>query len=85
MKKLSIILATYLLSTNSLIAKEHKCSGMEKISKEFLACTTKNITASANKKSKQIKENTVKKIEEIKRDAKEIINRFKYKMKKETS
>ncbi len=71
MKKLFIISIIYLFSTNILIAAEHKCSGMKKLSKEYLACTTKNIKEGAVKKKDQIKEST-----------KKIFNKVKTKIKK---
>ena len=47
MKKIFLISIIYLFSTNILIADEHKCSGMKKLSKEYLACTAKNIKEGA--------------------------------------
>ena len=61
----------YLFSTNILIADEHKCSGMKKLSKEYLACTAKNI-----------KEGTVKKKNQVKEGTKKIFNKVKTKIKK---
>ena len=52
MKKIFIISIIYLFSTNILIADEHKCSGMKKLSKEYLACTAKNIKEGAVKKKR---------------------------------
>ena len=56
MKKIFIISIFYLFSTNILIADEHKCSGMKKLSKEYLACTAKNIKEGAVKKKDQVKD-----------------------------
>ena len=56
MKKIFIISIFYLFSTNILIADEHKCSGMKKLSKEYLACTAKNIKEGAVKKKNQVKD-----------------------------
>ena len=47
MKKIFIISIIYLFSTNIIFADEHKCSGMKKFSKEYLACTAKNIKEGA--------------------------------------
>ena len=71
MKKIFIISIFYLFSTNILIADQHKCSEMKKLSKEYLACTAKNIKEGSIKKTNQIKEGTNK-----------ILNKFKNKMKK---
>ena len=62
MKKIFISSIIYLFSTNILIADEHKCSGMKKLSKEYLACTAKNIKEGAVKKKDQVKEGSIKKI-----------------------
>ena len=61
MKKIFIISIIYLFSTNILIADDHKCSGMKKLSKEYLACTAKNIKEGAVKKKDQVKEGSIKK------------------------
>ena len=71
MKKIFIISIIYLFSTNILIADEHKCSGMKKLSKEYLACTAENIKEGSIKKTNQIKEGT-----------KKIFNKVKTKIKK---
>ena len=71
MKKIFIVSIIYLFSTNILIADDHKCSGMKKISKEYLACTAKNIKKGAVKKKDQVKEGT-----------KKIFNKVKTKIKK---
>ena len=51
MKKIFIISIIYLFSTNILIADDHKCSGMKKLSKEYLACKAKNIKGNIKCKS----------------------------------
>ena len=71
MKKIFIISIIYLFSTNILTADDHKCSGMKKLSKEYLACTAKNIKEGAVKKKDQVKEGT-----------KKIFNKVKTKIKK---
>ena len=55
MKKIFIILIIYLFSTNILIADDHKCSGMKKLSKEYLACTAKNIKEGTKKIFNKVK------------------------------
>ena len=43
MKKIATLLTIYFITTNVLVAEEKKCSGIKKLSKEFLSCTAKNI------------------------------------------
>ena len=82
MKKIFIISIFYLFSTNILIADEHKCSGMKKLSKEYLACTAKNIKEGTIKKKDQFKEGSIKKTNQIKEGTNRIFNKFKNKIKK---
>ena len=77
-----IISIFYLFSTNILIADEHKCSGMKKLSKEYLACTGKTIKKGVVKKKNQIKEGSIKKTNQIKEGTKKIFNKVKNKIKK---
>ena len=82
MKKIFIISIFYLFSTNILIADELKCSGMKKLSKEYLACTAKNIKEGTVKKKDQLKEESKKKTNQIKEGTKKIFNKVKTKIKK---
>ena len=82
MKKLLTILVIYLLSSSVSIANENNCTGIKKLSKEYLTCTAKNIKAAANKKNKQIKEGSAKKTKQITEGTKKIINNVKNKIKK---
>jgi len=82
MKKLITILTVYFISTNILFAEEKKCAGIKKLSKEYLACTAKNIKEGAAKKTQQIKDGAAKKTEQIKDGAKKIGNKVKSKIKK---
>ena len=82
MKRIFIILIFYLFSTNVLIAGEHKCSEMKKLSKEYLACTTKNVKEGAVKKKDQVKEGSIKKTNQIKDSTKKMLNKIKTKIKK---
>ena len=82
MKKVFIILIIYLLSTITVVAEKNDCSGMKKLSKEYIACKAKNFKETANKKNKQIKEGSAKKTEQITEGAKKIINNVKNKIKK---
>ena len=65
MKKIFIVSIIYLFSIIILIADEHKCSGMKKLSKVYLACTAKNIKGGAVKKKDQVKEGSIKKTNQI--------------------
>ena len=82
MKKLIIIVAVYLINTMTVLAEKNDCSGMKKLSKEYLTCTAKNIKATANKRNKQIKEVSAKKTLQIAEGTKKIINNVKNKIKK---
>ncbi len=82
MKKIFIISIFYLFSTNILIADEHKCSGMKKLSKEYLACTAKNIKVGAVTKKDQVKKGSIKKTNQIKDSTKKMLNKIKTKIKK---
>ena len=82
MKKIFIISMFYLFSTNILIADEHICSGMKKLSKEYLTCTAKNIKKGTIKKKNQVKEGSIKKTNQIKEGTKKIFNKVKTKIKK---
>ena len=81
MKKLLFIIAIFLLNTLTVFAEKKDCSGMKKLSKEYIACTAKNIKEAANKKNKQIKEGSAKKTEQMTEGAKKIINNVKNKIK----
>ena len=82
MKKILIILITFLLSSNVLVASETDCTGIKKLSKEYLICKAKNLKAAANEKNKQIKEGSAKKTEQITEGTKKIIDNVKNKIKK---
>ena len=82
MKKILIIITIYLLNTVVVLAEKNDCSGMKKLSKEYITCTAKNIKEAANKKNKQIKEGSAKKTEQMTEGAKKIINNVKNKIKK---
>ena len=47
MKKIFITLIVYLLSSSVSIANENNCSGIKKLSKEYLACKAKSIKDNA--------------------------------------
>ena len=51
MKKILITLIVYLLSSNVSIANESDCSGIKKLSKEYLTCKAKNIKGNIKCKS----------------------------------
>ena len=82
MKKIFMISIFYLISTNILIADEHKCSGIKKFSKEYLACIAKNVKEGSVKKKDQVKEGSIKKTNQIKEGTNRIFNKFKNKIKK---
>ncbi len=82
MKKIFIALVFYLLSSSVLVANESDCSGIKKLSKEYLACKAKNIKNNANNVNNKIKEGSVIKTKKIKEGTKNIFNNIKNKLKK---
>ncbi len=82
MKKIFIALVFYLLSSSVLVANESDCSGIKKLSKEYLTCKAKNIKDGANKVNNKIKVGSANKTEQIKEGTKNIFNKIKNKIKK---
>ena len=82
MKTILIFITVYLINTIPVLAEKNDCSGMKKLSKEYLTCTAQNIKAAANKKNKQIKEGSAKKTKQITEGTKKIIDNVKNKIKK---
>ena len=82
MKKIATLLTIYFITTNVLVAEEKKCSGIKKLSKEFLSCTAENIKEISTKKTKEIKKGVEIKSNQIKDGTKKIGNKIKDKLKK---
>ena len=82
MKKILIIIVICLLNAIPTLAEKNDCSGMKKLSKEYILCTTENIKKAANKKNQQIKEGSAKKKEQVTESAKKLIDNVKNKIKK---
>ena len=82
MKKILITIILYLLSSSVSIANESDCSGIKKLSKEYLTCKAKNIKDGANNVNNKIKEGSANKTEQIKEGTKNIFNKIKNKIKK---
>ena len=82
MKKILLTLIIYLLSSSVSIGNENDCSGIKKLSKEYLACKAKNFKDGANNINNKIKEGSTKKTEQIKKGTKNIFNNIKNKIKK---
>ena len=82
MKKIATFLTIYFITTNILLAEEKKCSGIKKLSKEFLSCTAENIKEKSAKKTKEIKKSVEIKSNQIKDGTKKIGNKIKDKLKK---
>ena len=80
MKKILIVLVFYLLSSGVLFANESDCSGIKKLSKEYLTCKAKNIKDGANNVNDKIKEGSANKTEQIKKGTKNIFNKNKNKI-----
>ena len=81
MKKLLIIIGIYFLNTIPTLAEKNDCSGMKKLSKEYITCTAKNIKNAANKTNQKIKEGSAKKTEQVTKGAKKLIDNVKNKVK----
>ena len=82
MKKILLTLIIYLLSSNVSFANKSDCSGIKKLSKEYLACKAKNIKDGANNVNNKIKEGSANKTEQIKEGTKKIFKKIKNKIKK---
>ncbi|WP_440927773.1 hypothetical protein [Candidatus Pelagibacter sp.] len=82
MKKILVIIVIYLLNTILVSAEINDCSGMKKLSKEYITCTAKNIKNAANKTNQKIKEGSAEKTEQLTEGAKKLIDNVKNKVKK---
>ena len=82
MKKILIIITVYLINIMPVLAEKNDCSGMKKLSKEYIICTAENIKNAANKKNQQLKEGSAKKTEQVTEGAKKLIDNVKNKIKK---
>ena len=82
MKKILVTLIVFILSSSVSIANEKDCSGIKKLSKEYLACKAKSIKDSANNVNNKIKEGSATKTEQIKEGTKNIFNNIKNKITK---
>ena len=82
MKKILLTLIIYLLSSSVSIGNENDCSGIKKLSKDYLVCKAKSIKDSANNVNNKIKEGSAKKTEQITEGTKNIFNNIKNKINK---
>ena len=82
MKKILLTIIFYLLSSNFSFANESDCSGIKKLSKEYLVCKAKNIKDGANNVNNKIKEGSANKTKQIKEGTQNIFNNIKNKIKK---
>tara|TARA_Y100000992_G_scaffold204714_1_gene139878 strand:- start:291 stop:542 length:252 start_codon:yes stop_codon:yes gene_type:complete len=82
MKKILLTLIIYLLSSSVSIANENDCSGIKKLSKDYLVCKAKSIKDSANNVNNKIKEGSVNKTKQITEGTKNIFNNIKNKINK---
>ena len=82
MKKILLTFIFYLLSSNVSVANENDCSGLKKLSKEYLVCKAKNIKDGANNVNNKIKKGSANKTNQIKEGTKNIFNNIKNKIKK---
>mgnify|MGYP001468832379 CR=1 FL=1 len=77
-----IIIGICLLNDIPALAEKNDCSGMKKLSKQYILCTAENIKKTANKKNQQIKEGSAKKTKQVTEGAKKLIDNVKNKIKK---
>ena len=82
MKKILLTLIIYLLSSSVSIANENDCSGIKKLSKDYLVCKAKSIKDSANNVNNKIKESSANKTKQITEGTKNIFNNIKNKINK---
>ena len=82
MKKILVVIAICLLNTIPALAEKNDCSGMKKLSKEYIICTAKNLKNAANKTNQKIKDGSAKKTEQVTEGAKKLIDNVKNKVKK---
>ncbi len=82
MKKILLTFIFYLFSSNVSFANESDCSGIKKLSKEYLVCKAKNIKDGANNVNNKIKESSANKTNQITEGTKNIFNNIKNKIKK---
>ena len=82
MKKILLTFIFCLLFSNVSFANESGCSGIKKLSKEYLICKAKNIKDGANNVNNKIKEGSANKTNQITEGTKNIFNNIKNKIKK---
>ena len=82
MKKILVIIVIYLFNTMLVSAETNDCSGMKKLSKEYIICTAKNLKNAANKTNQKIKDGSANKTEQVTEGAKKLIDNVKNKVKK---
>ena len=82
MKILSFILFILFFFTIPVKSEEKKCTGMKKLSKEFIKCSTVNIKEKTIEKASDLKKNTSNKTKKIKIKLSETKNKITNKFKK---
>jgi hypothetical protein len=82
MKILNSILFILFFFTIPVKSEEKKCTGMKKLSKEFIKCSTVNIKEKTIEKASDLKKNTSNKTKMIKIKLSETKNKITNKLKK---
>ena len=82
MKILNSILFILFFFTIPVKSEEKKCTGMKKLSKEFIKCSTINIKEKTIEKASDLKKNTSNKTKKIKIKLSETKNKITNKFKK---
>jgi hypothetical protein len=83
MNKTLITFGLILFASNFAFSNETKCSDFKKFSKEYLKCNADKIKKATFNKTNKIKEDVVKKTENLKQGTKYLVNKAKNKIKKE--
>ena len=83
MIKTLITFVLILFATNVAFSNEAKCSDLKKFSKEYIKCNADKLKKATINKINKVKEDAVKKTENLKQGSKKLVNKAKNKIKKE--
>ena len=83
MIKTLITFGLILFATNFAFSNEAKCSDLKKFSKEYIKCNADKLKKATINKINKVKEDAVKKTENLKQGSKKLVNKAKNKIKKE--
>ena len=83
MNKTLITFGLILFATNFAFSNEAKCSDLKKFSKEYIKCNADKLKKATINKINKVKEDAVKKTENLKQGTKKLVDKAKNKIKKE--